>query len=124
VYEPELHLAEDILVPDLTGWRRTRLAIMPAAPWLDLAPDWVCEVVSPSTETIDRSRKLRIYAREAVAHLWLVNPIAKTLEVYRLSGDRWLLIQTHSGAEVVRAEPFAEVAIEIGRWWLPEAPSS
>jgi Uma2 family endonuclease len=123
VFEPELHFGEDVLVPDVAGWRRSRLATVPAAPWLDLAPDWVCEVISPTTETIDRGRKLRIYAREAVAHLWLVNPIAKTLEVYRLSGDRWLLVHTHSGDEAVRAEPFAEVAIEIGRWWLPEAPS-
>jgi Uma2 family endonuclease len=119
--EPELHLGEDVLVPDIGGWRRTRLAVIPNAPWLDVAPDWACEVISPSTESIDRGRKLQIYARERVAHLWLVNPIAKTLEVYRLSESNWLLVRTHIGDEVVRAEPFEAVALEIGRWWLPDA---
>jgi Uma2 family endonuclease len=123
LHEPELHLGEDVLVPDIAGWRRTRLAAIPNAPWLDVAPDWACEVISPSTESIDRGRKLRIYAREGVSHLWLVNPVAKTLEVYRLSESNWLLVRTHIGDEVVRAEPFEAVTLEIGRWWLPEAPA-
>lgn len=121
LFEPELHLGEDVLVPDMAGWRRARVASIPDAPWIDVAPDWVCEVISPRTESIDRGRKLRIYAREAVAHLWLVNPIAKTLEVYRLSDSNWVLLHTYVNDDVVRAEPFAQVAIEIGRWWLPEA---
>ncbi len=120
--EPELHLGEDVLVPDVAGWRRARVAAMPDAAWIEIAPDWACEVISPSTESIDRGRKLRIYARERVAHLWLVNPIAKTLEIYRLSDSNWVLVQTHVGDAAVRAEPFAEVAIELGRWWLPEPP--
>jgi len=123
LFEPELHLGEDVLVPDMAGWRRARLALIPDAPWLDIAPDWACEVISPSTESIDRGRKLRIYAREAVAHVWLVNPIAKTLEVYRLSDSSWVLVHTYVNDEVVRAEPFVEIAIEIGRWWLPQAPA-
>ena len=121
--EPELHLGDDVLVPDIAGWRRARLAVIPNAPWLDVAPDWVCEVVSPSTESIDRGRKLRIYAREGVAHLWLVNPIAKTLEVYRLTDTRWLLLRTFTNDDLARAEPFSEVDIEIARWWLPEGPA-
>jgi Uma2 family endonuclease len=121
--EPELHLGEDVLVPDIAGWRRTRLPLIPDAPWLDLAPDWVCEVVAPSTESIDRGRKLRIYAREGVAHLWLVNAIAKTLEVYRLTDSQWLLLGTFTNDDLARAEPFGEVEIEIARWWLPEAPA-
>src|SRR3990172_8280474 len=72
--EPELHLREDIVVPDVAGWRRERVPLLPDAPWFDVAPDWVCEVLSPSTETVDRGRKLRIYAREEVSHLWLLNP--------------------------------------------------
>jgi Uma2 family endonuclease len=120
--EPELHFDKDVLVPDIAGWRQSRLAVIPDAPWLDVAPDWVCEVVSPSTESIDRGRKLRIYAREGVGHLWLVNPIAKTVEIYRLSDENWVLVATHVGEGAVRAEPFGEVVLEIGRWWLPEAP--
>jgi Uma2 family endonuclease len=122
--EPELHLGGDVLVPDVAGWRRTRLAVMPDAAWLDLAPDWVCEVISPSTESIDRGRKLPIYARERVGHVWLVNPAAKTHEVYRLSESNWVLIHTYVNDDVVRAEPFDQVALEIGRWWLPEAPAA
>jgi Uma2 family endonuclease len=120
--EPELHLGNDVVVPDVTGWRRERVPLLPSGAWIEIAPDWVCEVISPSTESIDRGRKLRIYAREGVGHLWLVNPLAKTLEVYRLSDGRWTLLQTFVNDEVVRAEPFGNVSIEMSRWWLPEPP--
>ena len=79
--EPELHLGNDVLVPDIAGWRRERLPAVPSDAYFTLAPDWVCEVVSPSTEAIDRGRKLGIYAREGVAHAWLVDPLRHTLEV-------------------------------------------
>jgi Uma2 family endonuclease len=122
LFEPELHFHEDVVVPDVAGWRRDRVPLLPNATWFDIAPDWVCEVVSPSTEAIDRGRKLRIYAREGVGHLWLVNPLARTLEVYRLSDEEWLLVQTSVDDEIVQAEPFESVSIEMSRWWLPEAP--
>ncbi len=85
--------------------------------YFDLAPDWLCEVVSPTTGRLDRVRKMPVYAREGVRHLWLVDPITRTLEVYRLDGRRWVVASTHGGAEVVRAEPFAELEIDINRWW-------
>ncbi|HLE70042.1 MAG TPA: Uma2 family endonuclease [Vicinamibacteria bacterium] len=119
--EPELHLREDIVVPDVAGWRRERVPLLPDAPWFDVAPDWVCEVLSPSTETVDRGRKLRIYAREEVSHLWLVNPVAKTLEVYRLGEAHWVLLRTFVGEDVVRAGPFEAVEFPMSRWWLPGA---
>ena len=72
--EPELHFGKDVLVPDLAGWRRERLPTVPVAAYLTLAPDWVCEVLSPSTESLDRGKKLRIYAGESVLHAWLVDP--------------------------------------------------
>lgn len=122
LFEPELHLANDVVVPDVAGWRRERVPLLPNAPWSDIAPDWVCEVISPRTEAVDRGRKLQIYARERVPHLWLVNPLAKTLEVYRLSEDRWTLLQTSVNDDVVHAEPFGEVPLDMSRWWLPEAP--
>ena len=115
--EPELHLGEDVLVPDLAGWRRTRMAVYPDVPAFTLAPDWVCEVVSPSTARIDRGRKLRIYPRERVAHLWLVDPLARTLEVYRLEAEHWVVAATHEGSGPVRAEPFDVVALDLRRWW-------
>lgn len=86
--EPELHLGADVLAPDVAGWRRTRLPQIPAEAFFTLAPDWVCEVVAPATERLDRGSKLPIYAREGVAHLWLVNPIAETNEAYRLEQSR------------------------------------
>lgn len=117
LFEPEVHLAQDIVVPDLAGWRRERLSLIPAAAFMTLAPDWVCEVVSPATETLDRVKKLAIYAREAVGHVWLVNPSTRTLEVLQLEGDRWMLAATHAGAERVRAVPFAAVELDLGALW-------
>ncbi len=122
--EPELHLGDDVVVPDVAGWRRERVPLLPDAPWFDVAPDWACEVLSSSTETVDRGRKLRIYAREGVSHLWLVNPVARTLETYRLAEAHWILLGTFSGDHVVRAEPFEAAEFSMARWWLPEAPSA
>jgi Uma2 family endonuclease len=117
--EPEIHLGEDVLVPDLAGWRQSRMPTVPNAPFFTLAPDWACEIVAPSTGRIDRTRKMRIYAREGVGNLWLVDPIARTLEVYRLDEGRWIVASTHGGDEMVRAEPFAAVELALTRWWLP-----
>ena len=118
LFEPELHLQADIVVPDLAGWRRERMPRLPNVAAFIQAPDWACEVVSPATAGMDRAHKMRIYAREQVSHLWLVDPIAKTLEVYRLDGNRWVVVSTHAGAEHVRAEPFAGVELDLARWWL------
>ncbi len=116
--EPEIRLGEDILVPDMAGWRRERLPSPPAENWISLAPDWVCEVLSPGTERIDRIRKMPIYAAFKVPHLWLVNPREKTLEVFKRSAGGWLLLAAHGGDETVRAEPFAEIGIDLGLlWW-------
>lgn len=115
--EPEIHFDDDVVVPDLAGWRRSRLPEMPAAAYFTLAPDWVCETLSPSTERIDRGKKLAIYARAGVAHLWLVNPIAETLEAYRLEQGRWVLLVTHAGDVAARIEPFDAVELELWRLW-------
>ena len=120
--EPELHLGDDVLVPDLAGWRRTRLPGMPTEAFFTLAPDWVCETLSPSTERIDRGKKLAIYAREGVGHLWLLNPIAETLEAYRLEQGRWLLLVTHAGDVAARIEPFDAVELELWRLWGRSEP--
>jgi malate dehydrogenase len=82
---------------------------MPAFPnvaFFEMAPDWACEVASPSTARIDRVHKLAIYAREGVGHVWLVDALARTLEVYRLEEKRYFLLNTYEGEAVVRAEPF------------------
>src|SRR2546427_8701561 len=106
LYEPELHFGEDVLVPGLTGWRRERMPAFPNVAAFELAPDWVCEVISPSTARIDRGRKLAVYARENVPHLWFVDPLARMLEVFRLDADRWVLLEVHEGSKILRAEPF------------------
>lgn len=115
--EPELHLGENVLVPDLAGWRRSRMPRYPNAAYLSMAPDWACEILSPSTSSLDRVQKLAIYAREQVAHLWLIDPLARTLEVLRLEAGRWTILATHAGTEVVRAEPFAEIELALPALW-------
>ena len=115
--EPELHFGDNVVVPDLAGWRRTRMPRLPDCAYFTLAPDWICEVLSPSTVQIDRARKLAIYAREGVGHAWLVDPDAGTLEVLRLERGRWTLLATHYGTEVVRAEPFADIELELAALW-------
>ena len=115
--EPELRLGPDVLVPDLGGWRRSRMPAVPATAHFPLAPDWVCEVLSPSTASLDRAKKLRVYAREQVAHAWLVDPIARTLEVLRLEHGRWSVVATHAGSESVRAEPFPEIELDLASFW-------
>lgn len=119
--EPELHLGTDILVPDIAGWRRERMASLPEKAFFELAPDWACEVLSPKTEAIDRGRKMEVYAREGVSHLWLVNPTQRTLETYRLVASKWTLLATFVGDAGVRAEPFETVALDMSRWWVPDA---
>lgn len=115
--EPELHLGGDVLVPDLAGWRRERMPEMPDVVGVELAPDWLCEVLSPSTEKLDRARKMAVYAREGVKHLWLVDPRPQTLEVYRLEGTRWLLLATHAGDATVHAEPFEALPLRLASFW-------
>ncbi len=116
--EPELHLGEDILVPDLAGWRRERMPELPETAWFELAPDWVCEILSPSTARVDRVLKMPIYARESVRHLWLVDPDLQTLEVYAL-GDQghWVLLDTLEGDTPVRQPPFDAIEFPLGSLW-------
>jgi Uma2 family endonuclease len=116
--EPELHFGNnDVVVPDLAGWRRERLPSTPDEPYLTLAPDWVCEVVSPSTEHIDRRKKLRIYAREGVKHAWLVDPLRRSLEVLALESGSFVPMDEHHGDATVRARPFDAIELELLALW-------
>jgi len=115
--EPELHLASDVVVPDLAGWRRERLPSLPEEAYFSVAPDWICEVVSPSTAAMDRVTKLSIYAREGVSDAWLVDPIARTLEVLHREGGRWTIVSTWSGLVTVRAQPFDAIDLDLSLLW-------
>jgi len=117
--EPELHFRDDVVVPDVAGWRRERLPEYPDAPWFSLVPDWLCEVASPSTERFDRVDKLPVYTRAGVGHVWLVNPITRTVEIYRREDTAWTLVGAHGGDAVIRAEPFEAIELELGRLWDP-----
>lgn len=117
LFEPELHLGDDVVVPDLAGWRRERMPEMPDAPFFTLPPDWTCEVLSPSRVDYDRNVKLPVYARSGVPHVWLVDPSLRKLEVLRLGPSGYSLVETCHGDEVVRAEPFAAVELSLGALW-------
>ena len=116
--EPELHFGNDVLVPDLAGWRRERMAEVPNDAYFTLAPDWVCEVLSPSTEALDRGKKLRVYACESVPHVWLVDPLRQALEVLVLESGKWSLLASHEGRVRVRAAPFDALELELGALWI------
>ena len=117
LHEPELHIVEQILVPDLAGWRRERMPEVPDAAACDLPPDWICEVLSPATAKIDRVGKMRHYAAANVRHVWLVDPLATTLEIYRLDSEGWRLVETHAGDVMIRPEPFDAVELNLGSLW-------
>ena len=115
--EPELHFGEDILVPDLAGWRRERMPEYPDTAYFTLAPDWVCEVLSPSTRRLDLHGKRPVYAREGVGHLWLVDPTDRTLEAFELRDGHWVLIESAKDDEPVSIPPFDAITFSLGDLW-------
>ncbi len=115
--EVELHLGEDVLVPDISGWRRERLCEWPETAFVAVVPDWVCEVLSPKTAGFDRLKKMRRYAAHGVGHVWIVDPIAQSLEVFRLEGATYAVVGGFVGDEKARAEPFDAVEIDLALLW-------
>ena len=117
LYEPELHFGRDILVPDFAGWRRERMPDYPDTPYFTLAPDWVCEILSPSTRTFDLEEKRPIYAREGVGHLWFVDPAARTLEAFALQEGTWTPAGSARNDEPVSFPPFEAVTFPLDALW-------
>jgi Uma2 family endonuclease len=117
VVEPELHLQSQVLVPDLAGWRKERLPTIPDAPHFDLVPDWICEVLSPSNIQLDRIKKVPKYSALGVNHLWLVDPMARTLEVFRRETIHWLLLGSYAEDQKFNADPFALVEFDLSALW-------
>jgi len=119
--EPEVHLGPHVVVPDIAGWRRERMPRLPDKAYFELAPDWVCEVLSSSTVRIDRTDKLAIYAEFGVGHAWYVDPDARTLEVFALTGGKWLLAATFKESDAVAAPPFETHTFALDVLWPEEA---
>lgn len=117
--EPELHFVRKavVCVPDLAGWRRERMPELPATPYFELVPDWVCEVLSPSTEAKDRRLKMPLYAHHGVRHLWLVDPLARTLEAFENADGDWRALGHWEGGETARIPPFDALALPLDRLW-------
>ena len=115
--EPELHLGEDIVVPDLADWRRERMPDFPDTAFFTLAPDWVCEVLSPSTRDLDRHGKRPVYAREGVGYLWFVDPAARDLEAFELRSGEWVLIATARNDDPVSIPPFEAITFPLDALW-------
>lgn len=117
IYGPELHLGDDVVVPDLAAWRRDRMAAPPQDHAFRIAPDWVCEVLSPSTGSRDRHEKADIYAAAGVRHYWIVDPDAPLLEAYENQGGRWLRLGAFGPNDSVTAPPFGEVPFTLKTLW-------
>ena len=117
--EPELHLGDHILVPDVGGWRKERMPNIPKTAYFSLAPDWVCEVLSPSTRNLDLGRKRAIYAQQGVKYLWLIDPNSQSLEAFQLRNASWELISTLSGDNTVCLPPFEEIDFNLSDLWPP-----
>ena len=115
--EPEIHFGSDILVPDLAGWRRERLPTLPESPFFELPPDWVCEVLSPGTRQVDLTDKRDIYGAQAVGHLWLIDPLARTLEAFALREGAWGLIAALTTDATVRVPPFDAIGFPLSALW-------
>jgi len=121
LFEPELQLvALEPMAPDLAGWRVERMPALPETAYFTLAPDWICEVLSKSTAKIDRDKKLPIYAAHGVAHVWLIDPIDKTLEVHALIDRK---VRLYEGEVRVRADPFSAIELDLAALWSPPARS-
>lgn len=118
VFEPELHFGPNVLIPDLAGWRRERLPKLPNVPFMELAPDWICEIMSRSTASFDRMKKLPVYLQAGVAYAWLVDPVLRNIEALRRENDRWVVVGNFSGDAPFRIEPFEAYALDLRTLWL------
>jgi Uma2 family endonuclease len=105
--------------PDLAGWRKERLPELPSDRSITVVPDWICEILSPSTRTYDQRVKRPFYARIGVAFLWFIDVEARTLTVSKLVDGRWLELGVHGEEDRVRAEPFDAIELAVGEWWPP-----
>lgn len=125
--EPEIHFRDPTevgaihaVVPDIAGWRMERMPELPEAAYFALAPDWICEILSPSSEDFDRTTKMPLYADHGVRWSWLIDPLSHALEVYEIGeARRWRDPTIHRGDIHVRAAPFDAIEIHLSDLWSP-----
>lgn len=118
IIEPEIRFGEDFIVPDLAGWRRERFPASEEHNWISIAPDWVCEILSPHTARLDKHGKMKVYSHHGVPHLWLIDPLNRTFDVFRLQSGQWVVLGFYTDDDRVRAEPFSEIEIDLKILWL------
>lgn len=116
LHEPRIRFSDELRVPDLAGWRSERYVTPKKGPYV-VMPDWICEVLSPGTARKDRTRKLPLYAKHRVGHVWLIDPVVQTLEVYRLQAETWGLVRTFGADDKAHAEPFEAVELDLAMIW-------
>ena len=126
--EPETNLGGHVVVPDIAGWRKSRMPVLPETATFEISPDWVCEILSPSPQRHDKGAKRDLYAEIGVQHLWHIDPAARSLEVFRLSGTDWIVSPSHVEVDPVSAPPFDAITFSLGDLWhtadRPEPPSA
>ena len=122
MFDTEVKFGDDLLVPDIAGWRKERLPSLPTTNWMQVRPDWVCEATSPSTASRDKHFKRDIYARSGVPHYWIVDPRTRVLEVFQLVHGKWTLFGTFSSGSDVVAPPFEAHSFPMDVLWPLSEP--
>ena len=119
--EPEVHFARDteVAVPDIAGWRKERMPRVPQDHRFEIVPDWICEILSPSSAKLDRTEKMPLYAKYGVAYVWLVDPLSKMLETFELIDERWSMMGVFKDEDRVQIKPFDEIKLELSDLWVP-----
>lgn len=115
--EPECHLAADVVVPDIAGWRKATMPVLPETAWFDIPPDWVCEILSPATAKYDRGVKREIYAREKISYYWIVDPVERLIEVFAWQNGRWILEMAVTDEQTVHLPPFEQLPFDLSILW-------
>ncbi|MBA2543467.1 MAG: Uma2 family endonuclease [Deltaproteobacteria bacterium] len=120
LFEPALQFGSNFLIGDIAGWRRERLPTIPRdSKWIDIAPDFICEALSPSTAKIDRGRKREIYAKAKVGHVWFIDPLNRTLEVLALAKSVYNVVASAGDDDRAKFPPFDNVEIDLANLWEP-----